>query len=255
MGRVTILGSASAVPDAEHENTHFLVEAGSHMVLVDCPGSPMVRLQLAGVDPNKITDIILTHFHPDHVSGFAPLLMSLWLIGRKQPLNVYGLEATIDRAEKMMALYNWQQWPGFYPVNFVPLAAEERAVVIENPELNIYSSPVEHLIPTIGLRFEFKKDNCALAYSCDTEPSQVVRRLAQDADVLIHEATGNGVGHTTPEKAGEIATQAGVRSLYLIHYPPQLIDPESLLAKARQTFQGPVFVAIDFLSIELPLPS
>ena len=76
----------------------------------------MVRLQLAGVDPNKITDIILTHFHPDHVSGFAPLLMSLWLIGRKQPLNVYGLEATIDRAEKMMALYNWQQWPDFYPV-------------------------------------------------------------------------------------------------------------------------------------------
>ena len=78
-----------------------------------------------------------------------------------------------------------------------------------------------------------------------------MRRLADGADVLIHEATGSSIGHTSPEKAGEIATQAGVSALYLIHYPPQLINPNDLVAQARQTFQGPITIAYDLLSIDM----
>ncbi|RPJ38912.1 MAG: MBL fold metallo-hydrolase [Chloroflexi bacterium] len=251
MGRVIILGSASAVPDAGHENTHILVESGSRIVLVDCPGSPTVRIEQAGVDPKLLTDIILTHFHPDHVSGFGPLMMGLWLTGRKEPLTVYGLQPTIDRAQKMMDLYDWKQWPNFYPVEFVCIAAEENSPVIDGPDLRVVASPVSHLIPTIGLRFEFGQSKHALTYSCDTEPSQAVRRLAEGADVLIHEATGSSVGHTSPEKAGEIATQAGVGALYLIHYPPQLVNPEDLLVQARKTYQGPIHVAHDLLEIKI----
>lgn len=249
MSRVVILGSASAVPDTEHENTHMLVEAGGRVVLVDCPGSPIVRLGQAGVDAMRLTDIILTHFHPDHVSGFAALVMGLWLLGRKEPLNVYGLEATIQRAKAMMELYEWGNWPDFYPVNFIIVKAEERAEVFAQPGLRVSASPVEHLIPTIGLRFDVGEH--AVAYSCDTQPSEVVRRLANGADILIHEATGSSVGHTPPEKAGEIAARAGVSSLYLIHYPPQLVKPETLLEKARQTFDKEVFVARDFMEIAI----
>jgi ribonuclease Z len=244
-----ILGSASAVPDLEHENTHILAEAGQRVILVDCPGNPTVRLKRAGFDINRVSEIILTHFHPDHVSGFASLLMSMWLLGRKQPLGVYGLEVTLERAKKMMDLYDWDEWPGFYPVTFNPVEREEWTVVIDAAEIRIISSPVDHLVPTIGLRFEFPDTGRVIAYSCDTEPSQSVRRLAENADVLIHEATGPSRGHTTPERAGEIATQAGVGALYLIHYPPQLVAPETLFERARQTFQGPVHVARDFLSI------
>ena len=251
MGRVIVMGSASAVPDATHENTHILVDAGSRVVLVDCPGSPLVRLEQAGIDPARLTDIILTHFHPDHVSGFGPLLMGLWLIGRKAPLNVYGLQATTERAEKMMELYDWEQWPNFYPVQFTVLPEEEHTPVLSDTDLRVFASPVSHLIPTMGLRFEFGRGRHVLTYSCDTEPSQAVRRLADGADVLIHEATGSSIGHTSPEKAGEIATQAGVGALYLIHYPPQLVDPEDLVAQARQTFQGPISVAHDLLSIDM----
>lgn len=251
MDRVVILGSASAVPDHEHENTHILVEAGSRIVLVDCPGSPIVRLQQAGVDVMQLTDIILTHFHPDHVSGFAPLLMGMWLLGRKTPLSVYGLEPTIQRAKAMMDLYEWQKWPGFYPVHFVYVNAEEHTQVLQDSALDIFASPVAHLIPTIGLRFDFHACGKSVAYSCDTEPSQVVRRLSEGASVLIHEATGSSIGHTPPERAGEIATQAGVGSLYLIHYPPNLVEPEALLQKARQAFSGPVFVAKDFMEIQV----
>lgn len=251
MARVIILGSASAVPDARHENTHMLIEAGDRTILVDCPGSPIVRLEQAGVDLDRLTDIILTHFHPDHVSGLAPLLMSLWLLDRKKSINVYGLEPTIDRAESMMTLYDWKQWPDFYPVNFIRVPGKEGALVLEDDALCIRSSPVHHLIPTFGLRVAFLHQSKTLVYSCDTEPSVIVARLATGADVLIHEATGSGVGHTSPEEAGQIATQAGAHALYLIHYPPSLITPEELQAKASKTFQGPITVAYDFLEIPM----
>jgi len=251
MGKVIILGSASAVPDSEHENTHLLVEAGSRAVLVDCPGTPTVRLTQAGFDYKRLTDVILTHFHPDHVSGFASLLMSLWLVGRKEPISVYGLDQTIENAKKMLDLYTWDDWPNFYPVNFVSIPAVERAPVLDDPDLRIFASPVEHLVPTIGLRFEFCRSGNVLAYSCDTQPSQIVRRLAEGADVLIHEATGGSHGHTSPEQAGEIATQAGAKALYLIHYPPQLVTPEVLKTRASQTFSGPITVAEDFMPIDL----
>lgn len=251
MARVIILGSASAVPDARHENTHMLVEAGGRTILVDCPGSPIVRLEQAGVDQKRLTDIILTHFHPDHVSGLAPLLMSLWLLGRKDPINIYGLTPTIDRAEKMMELYSWNQWPGFYPVNFVRVPAEEGALVFEDEDIRVHASPVKHLIPTFGLRFAFLPQSKTLAYSCDTEPTEAVCRLAKDVDVLIHESTGTGIGHTTPEAAGQIATDAKVGALYLIHYPPPLVTPETLLEKAGSRFRGPVTVAYDFLEIPM----
>jgi len=249
MGRVIILGSASAVPDEEHENTHILVEAGERLVLVDCPGNPVVRLKQAGFDMNQLTDIILTHFHPDHVSGFTPLLMSMWLVGRKKEINVYGLEETLDRAEEMMTLYDWLSWPNFFPVNFVRLSNQEHTSVIHHPELTVYSSLVEHLIPTVGLRFDFVKEGKSVTYSCDTEPSQAVCRLAEGTDVLIHESTGSSKGHTSAQQAGEIARQAGAKSLYLIHYPPQLVKPESLLASASLTFDGPVEVARDLQTI------
>ena len=113
MNKITILGTAAAISDANHENTHWIAQAGPRTILVDCVGNPIVNLEKAGISPQSITDVVLTHFHPDHVSGFALLLMDLWLLGRKHPLHVYGLEHTIERAITMMDLYDWKECPTF----------------------------------------------------------------------------------------------------------------------------------------------
>jgi ribonuclease Z len=246
MKQVIILGSAAAVPTREQENTHLLILAKERTILVDCPGNPLVRITESGVDPQSVTDIILTHFHPDHVSGFASFLMGLWLMGRKQPMKVYGLEPTISRAKKMMEMYEWGNWPNFYPVDFVVIPSQPLAPVLVDDAVQVIASPVAHMIPTIGLRIDFLDCGKSVAYSCDTEPSPLVVQLAQDADVLIHEATGKGLGHTSPEQAGEVASQAGVGRLYLIHYPPQISDKSQLVVEASRTFSGPVMIAKDF---------
>jgi len=116
MPKLIILGSSNAVANENHENTHLAVVGREHFILVDCPGSPIARLHKAGLELNQLNDLILTHFHPDHVSGVPLLLMDLWLLGRQEPLNIYGLEYTLERVEKNLDLYHWSRWPDFFPV-------------------------------------------------------------------------------------------------------------------------------------------
>ena len=249
MPKLVILGSSAAVPDANHENTHLALLSGQKILLVDCVSNPIARLGQAGLDLNKITNLILTHFHPDHVSGVPLLLMDMWLLGRQEPLHIHGLEHTLERVKALMDLYNWKFWPEFYPVKFYTLPEDSPSSVIESEEWRVLSYPVCHLIPTIGLRFELLGAGAVLAYSSDTEPCAADIALAHRADVLIHEATGASAGHSSAAQAGEVAQEANAGRLYLIHYPTGDFDARSLLAEASETFDGPVALAQDFMEI------
>lgn len=250
MDKVIVLGSANAVSDEQHENAHLLLTTDKRKILIDCPGNPVVRLKQAGIPLNSITDLILTHFHPDHVSGLPLLLLDMWLLGRENPLVIYGLEHTISRAQQMMALFDWKKWPGFFAVDFITINEFPQQEVLSDTELRLVTSPVKHLLPTIGLRFELKQSGTVFVYSSDTEPTETMVELAHNADVLIHEANGASVGHSSREQCGEIAAWAGVKNLYLIHYPTDA-DPQRLIAEAQTTFSGPVFVCKDFMQIDL----
>ena len=251
MPKVIILGSSNAIPSQEHENTHMVVVGRERMVLIDCVSNPIVRLEKAGLDFNNLTDLIVTHFHPDHVSGVPLLLMDMWLMGRRQPLNVYGLHHTLDRVESLMGFYGWSEWPDFYPVAFHRLPSHEMTLVLDCPDFRIFSSPVRHLLPTVGLRFEFGDGRKIMAYSCDTEPCAQVIRLAEGADVLIHEAAGATRGHSSAEQAGEIAAQAEAAALFLIHYPTGKYADGDLVTEAARRYQGTVKLAEDFMTLDL----
>jgi ribonuclease Z len=150
-----------------------------------------------------------------------------------------------------MDLYGWRTWPDFFDVLFEVLPEMELTRVVESDEFRILSSPVEHLIPAIGLRIESVSSNVVIAYSCDTEPSAVVARLAAGANVLIHEAAGQGRGHSSAEQAGDVARQAEVGRLVLIHYPTGADREDRLIGAAKRSFAGEVELAQDFMTLDL----
>lgn len=250
MAKVMILGSGFAVPDEVQDNTHLLVTQGDHTILVDTASNPILKLRRAGVAFDALTDLVLTHFHPDHVSGVPLLLMGMWLLGRKLPLDIYGLKHTIQRVQAMLDLYELLTWPNFYTVSFHVVADGELSPVIEQEDLRVFASPVRHLIPTMGLRFEFIPQAKVVAYSCDTEPCEEVVRLAHRADVLVHEAAGASIGHTSPQQAAEIARRAETQALYLIHYSQMNAALMKALDEARGIYPGPICLTQDFLPLD-----
>ena len=252
IAKLIVLGSSNAVPSRDHENTHMALLGPNRTVLIDCVSNPVVRLEQAGIDPATVTDVVLTHFHPDHVSGVPLLLMDLWLMGRRTPLNIYGLHHTLNCVETMMGLYGWADWPNFFVVNFCRVPADEMAVVMDVEDFRVYSSPVKHFLPNIGLRIEFKSGRKkTLVYSCDTEPCGEVERLAAGADILIHESTGQAPGHSSAAQAGDAARLAEVGALYLIHYPTGRFAVGDPVSEAKTRFPGEVYLATDFMEIGL----
>lgn len=249
MQKLIILGSANALPDEFHDNTHMLLVCETSKVLIDCGSNPILRLKRLGLEPDALTDLILTHFHPDHVAGVPPLLMNLWLMGRRRPLSIHGLGYTLERVENLMNSFGWSRWPGVFPLEFHHLPAQEKDFVLAGNEIRITSSPVRHMIPCIALRVEFTQNGKVLVYSSDTEPCIEVVRLAERANILIHEASGDLEGHSSSAQAGEVASQAMVDQLILIHYPTGRNNYYDLFTEASARFHGQVTIAEDLMEL------
>jgi len=246
VARVVALGTAAAVPDETHANTYLAVEGEQGFFLIDCADSPLIRMRRAGLTPERLRGLIITHFHPDHVFGVPILLMNTWLLGRTDPLPVYGLQDALERFKAMMDLLHWQEWPGLFPVPCRTVAEEVGAPVLEDEEFRVTGAPVKHLVPTLGLRIENKRSGGVVAYSSDTSPCDAVVALARGADILIHEAAKNTLGHSSAAQAGEIARRAGAGRLVLIHYRPAPWKYDRWLEEAAAAFGGPVELAQDF---------
>ena len=251
MARLIFLGTSSAVPDENHQYAQLLLLGRDHTLMVDCGSNPDIRLRQLGLNSEVPSDLLITHFHPDHSAGLWTFLLSAWLLGRKTSLTIHGLETTIQSIKTVLQLYQWDDWPGLFPVEFNPLRDEEMFTVLRNEEFTVYSSPVQHVIPNIGLRIEIRPSGNVLAYSSDTEPCPQLDKLAENADILIHEATGRGAWHSSPAQAGQVAQRCGARSLYLIHYPTINTDLRQWLEQAQAEFDGPVSLAEDNLAIDL----
>lgn len=243
MEKITILGSANAVAKSDQQNTHLLFETSSRKIMVDCGDHAAASLSRAGVELSQVTDLILTHFHADHVGSLPLVIMDMWLDKRTMPLTIYGLEITIEKAKKLLELFDWQKWMNMFPVNFVVIKDQGKSSFIVDDEVTVSALPVLHLIPTIGLRFEFNGGR-TITYSCDTEPCDSLYILADEADVLLQEAAGPGKGHTSPEQAGEIASRCGVKQLVLIHYDARR-GKQALFFEAQTKFDGKVIIAED----------
>ncbi len=99
-----------------------------------------------------------------------------------------------------------------------------------------------------------------IVYTGDTRPSESLVRLAENADLLIHEATfddellerADEDGHSTPSQAATTAKEAGAKRLVLTHISARYKDASLLLEQARKAFSN-TELAEDFLKIDLPL--
>lgn len=245
MPELIVLGTAASVPDAEHDTIGLALRGPDWTLLIDCGGSPLHKLARVGVDLQALRAVILTHRHADHLYGFPMLVQGLWLGGRDLPLPVYGPAETLDVGRTLLELFDLAERPDMFALEWHPLPLREGRRVMEVGGVQITAAPARHSeVKTLALRFENSATGRSIVYSADTEPCPALVRLAQSADLLIHEAAGEHVGHSSPAQAAEVACEAGVARLALIHYPVRGVNLEAW-RRAAAEFPGPVSLARD----------
>jgi len=229
-----LLGTGAALSTPDRTTTMLAFEDAS-VVVVDCGGDVVQRLLAAGIEPERIGCLILTHEHPDHVSGFPLFMEKLWLAGRRNPIPVCGPASALRVAGSLFDVFDTSGWKGLPEIDWVTVPLIEGTSVWEDARWRVTASPGTHGVPVIGLRVEDSRAGGVVVYSSDTERSDSIMRLAENADILVHECTGEMRGHTSARLAAEVARESGVRRLILVHVPPSLDEAE--MDRARRVFQ------------------
>ncbi len=124
MTEIKFIGTSSGF--AEKGRFHFQIyfKNKSGNVLFDAPDGGVHALLAADEKINEISAIVISHFHPDHVSGLASLLQQMKLTRRTAPLKIFVHEKTKRALLKLLALT--YIFPDTFPFDFELVAFREK---------------------------------------------------------------------------------------------------------------------------------
>jgi ribonuclease Z len=240
--RFCILGTSASVPTKARDNTSVLFFSNDESILVDCGSAPFRKVEILGISPTTLKHVIITHAHVDHVYGLPALIQALWHSGHQETLTIHCLPETKSAIDQLLSPFDLLQKTGMFPVEFNVLPTTEMTNFLSTNDFHLYSSPVRHTIPNIGLRVEEKISGSGktVVYSSDTEPCDSLLRLASNADTLILECTFTSEttsrrGLMTSLDAGRIAAEASVSKLMLVHLDPTVQGKQKQLIEEVRT--------------------
>jgi ribonuclease Z len=299
--RLTFLGTAGSWPTKERSASAIALELDRELILLDCGEGTQRQLFHSPHSFMRVRRVFLSHFHGDHFLGLPGLVQSLGLNHRSEPLDIYGPADAKDMVDRVLKLgYYTLRFPvtvhalspgstveldGYtvrtakaeHPVPTLAFRVEEdrrrgrfdgdraRALGIRGPDFRTLEAgtPVQ-----VGERLVRPEEvmgppraGRSVVYSGDSAPSEEIRKLADGATLLIHEATAahdlaaeaNHWGHSSARQAAEIARDARVRGLFLTHFSSRYKELEPLEEEARAAFVG-ARAARDLLEHVVPAP-
>ncbi len=243
---LTILGGGGWFPAHGRQTACALLRDGDSAIMIDA-GTGVGRLVeqpelLAGI--NRL-DIVLTHFHLDHVVGLAYLPA----IGACDQTIIWGPGRLLYDTPTHEIIAGLSRQP-FHPVTLEAQDIEVRDLSraeVELPGLRMTVRRQDrHSAPTLGLRF-----GDALAWITDTAYDESSAPFAKGCTVLAHEAWFTSAQprdpqiHSSASQAADVARRAEVERLLLVHLPPFGSSLHELVLDAQSSGAAETVAAVD----------
>ncbi len=278
--RLILLGTAGGPrPNKVRSSPAQVILVNSVPYVVDCGYGVARQLVMADVPLVKLRHVFLTHHHSDHNADYGNLMLLSWAAGLKTAVDAYGPPPI----EKMTKLF-WEL--NSYDIN-IRMADEHRVppvplltvhefhkggLVMQDENVEVTAALVNHppVVPSFAYRFDTAERSIVI--SGDTTPCDNLIKLAQGADVLVHEVIHKPslaklvarvpnadkllehivASHTTHDDVGKVAKAAGVKTLVLSHIVPSddaSVTDEIWIEGVRPHFDGKVIVGKDLMEI------
>lgn len=151
--KLTVLGTASAMPVTSRNQSAQVLSVHGRFFLIDC-GEGVQRQLIANHIPlQKIEGIFISHIHGDHLFGLYALLSTMGMTMRQAPLNIYAPVGFGPILKFFMSYYG----EGIsFDINHIPLKMKSPEIVFESKTIEISAFPLNHGIDTFGFKFAEK---------------------------------------------------------------------------------------------------
>ena len=214
--------------------------------------------------------IAFSHFHWDHIQGF-PFFGPAFI--KNQKINILAMGE--DRQQKNLKdIFRVQMREVYFPVQLDKMGANFNFMLLDK-DMEIFRGAESGSKPTIVIANKHNHPGGAFGYRIEREGKvfvfctdiehgdeidQNVVRLAENADLLIHEAQytteelkdKKGWGHSSYEQAIQVAELANVKQLAITHHDPDHDDDFlSKMEKECQHRYKDCFLAREQMEIEL----
>jgi len=253
--RLVVVGCGTVVPEGDRACSCYFVEMAGTRALLDCGPGALRALAAARLPWYALTDLVLTHFHADHVGALPGLFFALkYGLERPRgdsPLDVWGPVGTHRLFDALViALGDYFVDPGF-PVRIHEMTPGRSARLEGGVELHCQNT--RHTDESVAVRLE---GTASVGYTGDTGPAPALGAFLRNTEVLVCECslTDDLVGdnHLSPSGVAQLATAAEPGRLLLTHVYPNVRarhDMARLVAAAG--YAGRVEVAHEGWSCEL----
>lgn len=278
--RVILLGTGGG----PHQNkmrsqSSYVVLVNDVPYVVDCGEGTSRQLVFANVPLRDLRYIFITHHHSDHNLDYGNLIYNAWISGLKERIDTYG-PPPLERMTKLyfeMNAYDINiRIPDEGRVALAPMIFahdfSKDSVVLQNESVKVTAAVVHHPPVEPSFAYRFDTPDRSIVFSGDTTPCDNLIKLAQGADVLVHEVFHKhsltklmarvshakrliehiAAAHTTHIDVGKVAKAAGVKTLVLTHFVPSddsLLTDEIWIEGARTHFNGEVIAGKDLMEI------
>ncbi|MBV7532908.1 ribonuclease Z [Chitinophaga sp. sic0106] len=151
---VTILGNNSAIPTLDRHPTAQIVTCNDQLLLLDCGEGTQLQFAKYKIRRSKLRYIFISHLHGDHYFGLIGLLNTLNLMGRTEPLTVFGP----PELQQIMQIQLDVSGTAFrFELTFVALETGQTGIIVEDKDLTVSCFPTEHRIPCFGFSVQLQK--------------------------------------------------------------------------------------------------
>ncbi len=142
---VTILGNNSAVPAYNRHPTAQIITIHDQLLLFDCGEGTQMQIAKYKIRWGKIKYIFISHLHGDHYFGLIGLITSMCLLGREDPLHIYGPALLKDI---IFLQLNAAATTISFEIIFTPLTSD--GVVIDEKKFTVECFATKHRIESRG---------------------------------------------------------------------------------------------------------
>jgi len=273
--QVVLLGTGTPNVDPERSGpavaivvngTPYLVDFGPGVVRRAAAMSPSWGGEIAALETSNLKHAFLTHLHSDHSAGLSDLILSPWVMGRNEPLELYGPSGTADMANHVLKAYEADiryRVDGLEPINDrgwrVNVHEIDDGVVFEDDNVKVEAFRIRHGTWANAFAYKFTTPDRVIVISGDAAPDARIEEQAAGADILIHEVYSmagferkrpdwqkyHSNHHTSTHELGEMAGRARPKLLVLYHILFWGASEEALLREVMEKYDGEVVVGND----------